>query len=375
MPRRVDVSSWPCTSRRDLCTATSRPAGSGLDHLPEARRAPPDPRDRADAGFVNERNGVVVVGAGQAGLAVSHELTQAGVAHVVLERGRVGQTWRGRWDSFCLVTPNWSLRLPSHPYDGDHPDGFMLRDEVVGYLERYAAEFDAPVRGGVEVRSLRPAAGEDGFRLETSAGEIAASTVLLCTGAYQRPHRPTAARTLPSDLPQIDVEQYRNPAELPPGPVLVVGSASPAARSRRSSTMPGGRSFSPAGGRRGRRAESASATCSGGRSRPASSTRRSAPCRTRRPASPPTSSPPGRAAATTCTSARCAPWASRSSVTSWAPRAAGHASRRTSPPAWPGATSGTRSSWARSGSWSTNAGCRSHRSPSRSPSPTSRSSA
>ena len=82
---------------------------------------------------------VVVVGAGQAGLAVSRERTHAGVAHVVLERGRVGQSWRGRWDSFCLVTPNWFLQLPGHPYDGSHPDGFMPRDEVVPYLERYAA--------------------------------------------------------------------------------------------------------------------------------------------------------------------------------------------------------------------------------------------
>ena len=166
---------------------------------------------------------VVIIGAGQAGLAVSRELTQAGVAHVVLERGRVGQTWRGRWDSFCLVTPNWFCQLPGHPYDGSDPDGFMLRDEVVAYLERYAAGFGARVREGVEVTALWPGPG-DGFRLETSAGEIVARTVVLSTGAYQRPHRPVPAATLPSDLLQIDVEDYRNPADLPPGPVLVVGS-------------------------------------------------------------------------------------------------------------------------------------------------------
>ena len=102
----------------------------------------------------------VVVGGGQAGLSVSHELSAAGIPHVVLERGQVGQTWRGRWDSFCLVTPNWSVQLPGHPYDGDDPDGFMPRDEIVGYLERYAAGFDAPVREGVEVTALR--AGRDG---------------------------------------------------------------------------------------------------------------------------------------------------------------------------------------------------------------------
>ena len=172
---------------------------------------------------MTERIEVVIVGAGQAGLAVSRELTEAGIAHVVLERDRVGQTWRGRWDSFCLVTPNWFLQLPGYPYEGDDPDAFMLRDEVVAYLERYAAGFEAPVREGIEVTAL--SSGPDGgFLLETSAGEIMAGTVVLSTGAYQRPHRPAGAATLPEDLHQIDVEDYRNPAELPSGPVLVVGS-------------------------------------------------------------------------------------------------------------------------------------------------------
>jgi putative flavoprotein involved in K+ transport len=174
-------------------------------------------------GTTNDPIEVVVVGAGQAGLAVSHELTQAGVSHIVLEKGRIGQTWRGRWDSFCLVTPNWSLRLPGHPYDGKDPDGFMLRDELVAYLERYAAGFEAPVREEVEVASLKPGSN-GGFRLETTAGWLTTKTVVISTGAYQRPHRPVGAATLPADLLQIDVEDYRNPAELPPGPVLVIGS-------------------------------------------------------------------------------------------------------------------------------------------------------
>jgi putative flavoprotein involved in K+ transport len=172
---------------------------------------------------MTDRIEVVVVGAGQAGLAVSRELTQGGVDHVVLERGRVGQSWRGRWDSFCVVTPNWFLQLPGQPYDGGDPDGFMPRDELVAYLERYAGGCEAPVREGIDVTSLR--LGPDGgFVLETSAGEIAAATVVLSTGAYQRPHRPAGAATLPSGLLQIDLEDYRNPAELPSGPVLVVGS-------------------------------------------------------------------------------------------------------------------------------------------------------
>ena len=169
------------------------------------------------------RGEVVIVGAGPAGLAMSCELSRAGVDHVVLEKGRVGQTWRGRWDSFCLVTPNWTLRLPDFPYDGDDPDGYMLRDEVVDYLDRYAAAIGAPVHEGVEVIAVRPRP-EGGLSLETSQGALDAPTVVLATGAYRRPHRPAAAATLPADLLQIDVEEYRSPAVLPDGPVLVVGS-------------------------------------------------------------------------------------------------------------------------------------------------------
>ena len=165
---------------------------------------------------------VAIIGAGQAGLAVSSLLSQEGVRHVVLERGRVGETWRRRWDSFCLVTPNWTVKLPGHPYDGDDPDGFMARDEIVGYLERYAGGCGAPVREGVEVRSL--ARRDGGFVLETGDGRIEAPAVVVATGAYQRPHRPAAAATVPAGVPQLDVEGYTHPGALPEGPVLVVGS-------------------------------------------------------------------------------------------------------------------------------------------------------
>jgi putative flavoprotein involved in K+ transport len=166
---------------------------------------------------------VVVIGGGQAGLATSHELTRAGVEHVVLERGRIGQTWRGRWDSFCLVTPNWSVRLPGGAYDGDDPDGYMPRDEIVAYLERYASGFQAPVRDGLEVVSLERAP-EGGFSLRTPDGDVRAHSVVVCTGAYQRPFRPRGASTLPADILQLDAEGYRNPGALPPGKVLVIGS-------------------------------------------------------------------------------------------------------------------------------------------------------
>jgi len=166
---------------------------------------------------------VVVIGAGQAGLAVSNALTHASREHVVLERGRVGETWRGWWDGFCLMSPNWALQLPGYPYAGDDPDAFMGRDEVVRYLERYASRCHAPVRAGVEVTALEPASGT-GFLLQTSAGPIAARTVVVSTGAFQRPFRLAGAATLPPGLLQVDAGSYRTPAELPAGPVLIVGS-------------------------------------------------------------------------------------------------------------------------------------------------------
>lgn len=172
---------------------------------------------------MTERIGVVVIGAGPAGLATSHELVQAGVEHVVLERGRVAESWRGRWDSFCLVTPNWSVQLPGGEYDGDEPDGFMPRDEVVDHLTRYAARFHAPIRERTEVTSLEPRS-DGGFRLQTSGGEIVADRVVVASGAYQRSHRPPSGASLPRDVHAIDLEQYRNPAQLPEGRVLIIGS-------------------------------------------------------------------------------------------------------------------------------------------------------
>ncbi|HUF85337.1 MAG TPA: NAD(P)-binding domain-containing protein [Acidimicrobiia bacterium] len=166
---------------------------------------------------------VVVVGAGQAGLAVSHELTALDIDHVILERARVAETWRGRWDSFCLVTPNWTMDLPGAPYAGDDPEGFVPRDEIVGYLERYASTGDLPVREGVDVDSLEPGSN-GGFLLRTSDGDMQAESVVVCTGAYQRPYRPAIAAAFPPSILVTDAAEYRNPGALPPGNVLVVGS-------------------------------------------------------------------------------------------------------------------------------------------------------
>jgi glycine/D-amino acid oxidase-like deaminating enzyme len=166
-----------------------------------------------------ERVPVAVVGAGQAGLSVSCELTKAEVDHVVLERGRIGQSWRDRWDSFCLVTPNWTIQLPDGAYEGDDPDGFMPRDEIAGFLERYARGFGAPVREGVAVTGL-----DEGLVLHTSAGDLGADAIVAATGAYQRAFRPAACGTLPQGLRQLDLADYRNERELPPGPILILGS-------------------------------------------------------------------------------------------------------------------------------------------------------
>jgi len=169
-----------------------------------------------------ERADVLVVGGGSAGLSVSHELARGGIEHLVLERGRVGQAWRDRWDSFCLVTPNWSVRLPGGEYRGDDPDGFLPRDEIAAHLEGYARAFDAPVRSGVEVLSVVTTPG--GFTARTTAGDIAARAIVAGTGAFGRPHRPPEAASLPPRLAAIDLGAYRNPTGLPPGRVLVIGS-------------------------------------------------------------------------------------------------------------------------------------------------------
>src|ERR1700682_2279888 len=166
---------------------------------------------------------VVIVGAGQAGLSLSHELTTAVVEHIVLERGRVGETWRGRWDSFCLVIPNWTVQLPGGRYGGDDPDGFMPKDQIVRHLVAYAESFKAPVRERVTVSRLEPA-DQGPFLLRTSAGEFRARDVGLASGGYQKPHRPPAADELPPSVHAINAEDYVNATLLPPGKVLIIGS-------------------------------------------------------------------------------------------------------------------------------------------------------
>lgn len=172
---------------------------------------------------MNEMCDVVIIGAGQAGLSTSHELSRMNREHIILEQGRTGQTWRGRWDSFCLVLPNWTIKLAGAPYRGPDPDGFMARDAFVEHMCGYAASFSAPVREGVAVQSLQR--GHDGrFLLRTSTGDITARSVVLATGGFQKPHRPGGASEFPSSLTVIDADGYTNPRALPEGKVLVIGS-------------------------------------------------------------------------------------------------------------------------------------------------------
>jgi putative flavoprotein involved in K+ transport len=166
---------------------------------------------------------VAIIGAGQAGLATSWYLTQAGVDHVVLESGRVAETWRSRrWDSFCLVTPNWSVALPGARYAGPDPDGYMNLQQLVDHFERWADSFHAPVRASCSVTALD--ADSKNFELTTSAGKIRARTVVVASGGYQRAHTPPNADQIPNGVLQILAEDYTNPDGIPEGAVLIVGS-------------------------------------------------------------------------------------------------------------------------------------------------------
>jgi putative flavoprotein involved in K+ transport len=166
----------------------------------------------------------IVVGGGQAGLATSWHLKQAGKEHLVLDRGQIGDTWRRRWDSFCLVTPNWCCQLPGFPYDGDEPDGFMLRDQIVAYVERYAKSFEPPYCAGVEVRKVCHSNSSGRFSLDTSDGVLNTENVIICVGTHQHPNLPVWGSKLADDIVQLHTRDYRNPAQLPDGAVLVVGS-------------------------------------------------------------------------------------------------------------------------------------------------------
>src|SRR5690348_4773462 len=165
----------------------------------------------------------VVIGAGQAGLAMSRCLTDAGVEHVVLERGRTAERWRReRWDSLRLLTPNWATRLPGWHYQGADPDGFMTADDLAAYLTAYADSFAAPVEPDHDVLGVTATAR--GFAVQTSQSTWVASNVVVATGWCDEPHVPAVASRLTPAIRPLTPVSYRNPAQLADGGVLIVGA-------------------------------------------------------------------------------------------------------------------------------------------------------
>ncbi|WP_309674155.1 NAD(P)/FAD-dependent oxidoreductase [Pseudomonas sp.] len=168
----------------------------------------------------------LIVGAGQAGVAMSEHLSKLGVPHLVLERNRIAERWRtGRWDSLVANGPAWHDRFPGLDFDDLSPDDFAPKERVADYFEAYAKKFNAPIRTGVDVLKVERNVGRPGFTIETSEGVIEANRVVAATGPFQRPVIPPIA---PKDQPflQIHSADYRNPAQLPEGAVLVVGAGS-----------------------------------------------------------------------------------------------------------------------------------------------------
>ena len=166
----------------------------------------------------------LVIGAGQAGLAMSRCLTDADIDHVVLERGQTAERWRSVvWDSLRLLSPNWATRLPGWSYQGPAPDGYMSAVSVTRYLSDYARSFAAPVEEGADVLSVRQ--DDSGFRVDTAAGSWRAANVVVATGWCDQPRVPAFADQLDPGIAQITPNTYRNPGLVPDGRVLVVGAS------------------------------------------------------------------------------------------------------------------------------------------------------
>jgi putative flavoprotein involved in K+ transport len=175
------------------------------------------------------RKDAVIIGGGQAGLAMSRALAERTVDHVILERGRVAERWRSeRWDSLRLLTPNWQSRLPAFSYEGPDPEGFMTMPEVVDYLERYSRAIEAPVEEHTTVTAVEPA--DSGYRVRTDEGEWESAAVVIATGHCDVPFVPRLSAGLSPGILQLVPTRYRNPRSLPEGGVLVVGASATGAQ-------------------------------------------------------------------------------------------------------------------------------------------------
>ncbi len=187
-------------------------------------RTRPRSLSRSPEGLAIERVTTVVIGAGHAGLAASHFLSERSIDHLVLERGEPANSWRReRWDSLRLLTPNWLARLPGFGYGGPDPDGYMTAAEVAELIDGFASHVHAPVRTGTNVTSMRRT--DDGYLLTTSRGEIRSRAAVIASGACNEPLVPVFADALPPDVEQLTPFEYRNPDQLRAGGVLVVGAS------------------------------------------------------------------------------------------------------------------------------------------------------
>ena len=172
---------------------------------------------------ISAKCSVIIIGAGQAGLSIAHSLQKKGIKPLILEKNYVGFSWKEqRWDSFCLVTPNWQCTLPDYQYSGKAPNGFMDKENIVKYLKKYSEFVKADILEGIEVKHL--VKKNEKFLISTNRGNFEADQVVIATGAYHVPNRHPHSERLPSNILQIDAREYKNAISLPEGPVLVVGS-------------------------------------------------------------------------------------------------------------------------------------------------------
>jgi len=169
---------------------------------------------------------VIIIGGGQAGLSLSYCLKENRMLdHIIFEKNSIGYAWREkRWDSFCLVTPNWQCQLPGYPYTGNDPEGFMNKEEIVKYIENYVALFKPPIQEGVTVLKVSQNNQDGLFQIKTSIGEFTADKVVIAAGLYHNPKIPKIAERLPENILQIHSSDYKNPQSLPDGAVLIVGT-------------------------------------------------------------------------------------------------------------------------------------------------------
>jgi putative flavoprotein involved in K+ transport len=181
-------------------------------------------------GMSNLRTETLIIGGGQAGIAMSEHLGKRGVPHLLVERRRIAERWRSeRWDSLVANGPAWHDRFPGMQFSGIDPDGFATKDQIVDYLVAYAKQIAAPIRCGVEVHALHGKPDGSGFRAQTSAGPIEAANVVVATGPFQRAVIPTAIPQSPG-LEQLHSSAYRSPGQLQAGAVLVIGAGSSGAQ-------------------------------------------------------------------------------------------------------------------------------------------------